>query len=55
MKLLETVEKLMHIPTLAAYPILTLIEKLESLMEIKQNDNDIILNYLERVKLEIIL
>ena len=52
MKLLKTIEQLMHAPMRAVYPITILIETLDSLMKIKHGNNKSIINDLERFKSE---
>ena len=52
LKLLAEVEKAMRVPMKSAYPVLTLIDTLSSLIAIKQGDKEGILNYLERFKAE---
>ena len=50
--LLERVENLMHTPMKAKYPPLTLVEVLISFLQIKQGDNESLLDYLSRFKSE---
>ena len=50
--LLERVENLMHIPMKAKYPSLTLVEVLISFLQIKQGNNESLLDYLSRFKSE---
>ena len=52
LKLLEEVEKLMHVPRKAVYPVLTLIETLSNLMNCRQGENDTLTGYLEKFKSE---
>ena len=52
LKLLSTVESLMHTPERAKYPPLTLVEALSSFLKIKQNNNEELLDYLARFKSE---
>ena len=50
--LLENVRKLMHTPERAKYPQLTLIEVLSNFLKLKQGDNESLLDYYSRFKLE---
>ena len=52
LKLLEEVEKLMHVPRKVVYPVLTLIETLSNLMSCRQGESDSLLTYLEKFKSE---
>ena len=48
LKLLEEVKALMHTPMRARYPFMSLTENLASLINVKQNDNELLVDYLER-------
>ena len=50
--LLQCVENLMHTPMKAKYPPLTLVEVLISFLQIKQGNNESLLDYLSRFKSE---
>ena len=50
--LLQRVENIMHTPMKAKYPPLTLVEVLISFLQIKQGDNESLLDYLSRFKSE---
>ena len=52
LKLLATVESLMHTPERAKNPPLTLVEVLSSFLKLKQGDNEELLDYLSRFKSE---
>ena len=52
LKLLEEIEKLMHVPRKAVYPTLALIETLSSLLSLRQGENDSLMGYLEKFKSE---
>ena len=52
LQLLTVVEKLLHVPRKAVYPMLALIETLSSLMSLRQGENDTLLIYLEKFKNE---
>ena len=43
LKLLEEIEKLMHVPRKAVYPVLALIETLTNLMSLRQGEHDSLL------------
>ena len=48
LKLLEEVKALMHTPIRARYPFMSLTENLASLINMKQNENEQLVDYLER-------
>ena len=48
LKLLEEVKALMHTPMRARYPFMSLTENLVSLVNVKQNDNESLVDYFER-------
>ena len=50
--LLETVERHMHAPEKEKYPTLTLIEVLLSFIEVNQDDNEDMFDYLSRFNTE---
>ena len=52
LRLLEEVEKLMHVPRRAVYPVLSLIETLSNVMNCRQGENDSLMTYLEKFKSE---
>ena len=52
LKLLEEIEKLMHVPRKVVYPTLALIETLSSLLSLRQGGNDSLMGYLEKFKSE---
>ena len=52
LELLQEVEKQMHVPMRATYPMLILIETIGSLLGIKKGRKESLVNYLERFKSE---
>ena len=52
LELLIKVEALMHTPQKAIYPLLTLVEILLNMLQVKQTDNEDLVTYLSRFKSE---
>ena len=50
LKLLETIEQQVHVPSRAVYPTLTLIKSLNRLLAVKQGDKEGLTSYMERFK-----
>ena len=52
LELLKEVESLMHVPQKAKYPPLTLVEVPCNFMKVKQAENELLLDYMNRFKSE---